>query len=132
MGVDTRDQLPTGTANVIYKPNGIFWLVRVEAHNNTNQPRSLGQTTDFVLKDGLGNTYLELSNHGTQADINGLVAKQGLKPLGDILPPGGSNSTLLIFDLPRGAQPKQLTGRVIVGGNSLSPNGQVAWNLGNR
>lgn len=132
MGVDTREQLTGDAPNIIYKPNGIFWLVRVDAANIAGQPRSLGTTTDFVLKDGLGNVYPELSNHGTQPDMRGVVVRQGFSYMSDLLPPGGSTSTLLIFDLPRGAQPKQLIARTIVGGNSVSTVGQISWGLGNK
>lgn len=132
VGVDTREQLPGGAPNVIYRPRGIFWLVRIDAANSAGQPRSLGKTTDFVLQDGLGSLYSELSNHGTQPDMRGVVVGQGFSYMSDLLPPGGSTSTLLIFDLPRGAQPKQLVARTIVGGNSVSTVGQISWGLGNK
>lgn len=131
-GVDTREELRIGASNVIYRPNGIFWLVRIDIRNDAYQPRSLVQTTDFVLSDGLGTLYPELSNHGTQADMREVAAQQGFSYLSNVLPRGGSAATLLIFDLPRGAQPKQLVARTLVGGNSVSPTGQVTWSLSNR
>lgn len=124
----TATQLPSTDPAIFYQPSGTFWVLRVEARNDTNQPRSLGTTSDFVLRDAAGRLYAELSNHGTAPGVREIPTLQGLSPMDTIVPPNGSITTLLIFDLPSDQQAAQLVGRIIQG-NSVLSNNQVVWNL---
>jgi uncharacterized membrane protein len=127
----TATRLATTDPAIFYQPSGTYWVLRVEARNDTNQPRSLGATSDFVLRDATGRLHAELSNHGTAPGVREIPTLQGLSPMDVIVPPNGSITTLLIFDLPSDQQAAQLVGRIIQGNGVLSDN-QVVWDLMSR
>ncbi|HEX8220796.1 MAG TPA: hypothetical protein VF914_16515 [Chloroflexia bacterium] len=126
--VQTRSQLPSPDPRVIYVPRGVYWVLRIDARNTLEQPRSFGGTMDFVLRDANGKLYAELSDHGREPGVRDVARLEGLNSLDMVLNQGEAGGTLLIYDIPRGVQPTQLVGRIIEG-NSVSPNGQVVWNL---
>lgn len=132
-GIDTAEQVVNPGAQQIYRPSQgeVFRLIRVDATNNSGAARSLGATTDFVLKDDLGRLYTELSDHGKAQGWREIAGIQGFSSLDAAVPPGGRTSTLLVFSMPADVQPAQLVGRIIVG-KGVSPDGQVVWNLGER
>ncbi|HEX8597138.1 MAG TPA: hypothetical protein VF952_01315 [Chloroflexia bacterium] len=124
----TRSELRGTDPQVIYKPRGVYWLVRVDVRNTLNESRSLGGTMDFVLRDANGNRYTELSNHGQAPGVREIARKEGFSYLDAVLGQGGEAAHLLIYDLPAGMQPTQLVGR-IRSGNSVLSSGQVVWRL---
>ncbi|HVF99270.1 MAG TPA: hypothetical protein VND68_05490 [Chloroflexia bacterium] len=126
--VQTRNQLPSPDPKVVYRPRGVYWVVRVDARKTLDVPRSFGGTMDFVLRDGNGRLYAELSDHGREPGVRDVARREGLNSLDMVLNQGQAGGTLLIYDIPRGVQPTQLVGRIIEG-NGVSPNGQVVWNL---
>lgn len=97
---------------------GTFWLIWVDARNDGKTTRSLGGTVDFLLKDNNGNLYAELSDHGTGGDTREIARIFGRDYLNRRLAPGGVTNTLLVFDIPSGATPTELTGRLIVDGRA--------------
>ncbi|HYP21249.1 MAG TPA: hypothetical protein VEY08_14350, partial [Chloroflexia bacterium] len=126
--VQTRNQLPSPDPKVVYTPRGVYWVLRVDARNTLDVPRSFGGTMDFVLRDANGRLYAELSDHGREPGVRDVARREGLNSLDMVLNQGQAGGTLLIYDIPRGVQPMQLVGRIIEG-NGVSPNGQVVWNL---
>jgi hypothetical protein len=126
--VQTRNQLPSPDPKVVYTPRGVYWVLRIDARNTLDVPRSFGATMDFVLKDANGKLYAELSDHGTEPGVRDVAKREGLNSLDMVLNQGEAGGTLLIYDIPRGVRPTQLVGRIREG-NGVSPNGQVAWSL---
>jgi hypothetical protein len=126
--VETRTQLPSPDPEVVYRPGGVYWLIRIDTRNTLAQSRSFGGTTDFVLRDSSGRLYAELSDHGMAPGVREVARSEGLSPLDVVLGQGEAAATLLIFDIPTGVQPTQLVGRIIVPGG-VSPSGQLVWNL---
>lgn len=128
MWVATRSQLPSPDPEVFYRPNGVYYLVRVDVRNTLNDSRSFGGTMDFVLRDANGNLYAELSNHGRTPGVREIAPKEGFSYLDTVLDQGEAAATLLIYDIPRGVQPTQLVGRIRQG-NGVQGTGQVVWRL---
>jgi hypothetical protein len=126
--VQTRTRLRSSDPQVYYTPRGVYWVLRIDARNTLEQPRSFGGTTDFVLRDSNGRLYAELSNHGREPGVRDVARLEGLNSLDMVLNQGQTGGTLLVYDIPRGVQPTQLVGRIRTG-NGVSPNGQVAWDL---
>ena len=124
----TRSQLPSPDPEVSYRPNGVYWTVRVDVRNTLSQSRSLGGTMDFVLRDTNGNLYAELSNHGRTPGVREIARIQGFSYLDAVLDQGEEAATLLVYDIPRGVQPAQIVGRIRQG-NGVLREGQVVWNL---
>ncbi|HET6314555.1 MAG TPA: hypothetical protein VFH60_12035, partial [Chloroflexia bacterium] len=98
---------------VIYAPSGTFWLIWIDARNDYTATRSLGATVDFLLQDGNGNLYTELSDHGKGQDTRYIAPIFGRDYLNARVAPGGVTRTLLVFDLPPNATPAELIGRRI-------------------
>ncbi len=124
----TRSELLGTDPQVIYRPRGVYWLVRVDVRNTRNESRSFGGTTDFVLRDANGNRYTELSNHGQAPGVREIARREGFSYLDAVLGQGEEAATLLIYDIPVGVQPTQLVGR-IRSGNGVLRSGQVVWRL---
>jgi hypothetical protein len=107
-------------SGVTYAPFGIYWLIWIDARNDGTSTRSLGDTVDFLLKDGSGNLYTELSDHGYGAETREIARIFGRHYLNTPVAPGGVTRTLLVFDIPSGATPAELIGRRIIGGGASS------------
>ncbi|HYP40511.1 MAG TPA: hypothetical protein VEX13_09135, partial [Chloroflexia bacterium] len=116
--MNARQQINNPQTGVSYAPSGTFWLIWIDARNDGDATRSLGQTVDFLLKDNNGNLYTELSGHGTGRDTREIARIFGRDYLNARVAPGGVTRTLLVFDVPSGATPTELMGRRIIGGGA--------------
>ncbi|MDQ6692855.1 MAG: hypothetical protein M3014_00305 [Chloroflexota bacterium] len=130
--IETRKELGPVNNGLTYIPRGIFWLITVTANNNQGGTRSMGDTLDFLLKDKQGTVYTELSNHGKDPLNRQFAQAVGLDYLDTPVPSSGATRTLLLFDIPPSAQPAELIGRIIVGGDKVSSTGQVRFSLAQR
>lgn len=126
--VGTAKMLRSPDPHAMYQASGTYWLVKVSAQNSSGQAGPLVGKVDFVLKDAAGNLYPELTDHGTVPGVREISVLQGFSYVDAVVPPGGTTTVLLVFDVPRGVQPAQLVGRRIVG-DHVASTGQMAWNL---
>jgi hypothetical protein len=113
----SRQQI-SSQSGVRYAPSGTFWLIWIDARNDGTATRSLGDTVDFLLQDGNGKLYTELSDHGRGKDTREIARIFGRDYLNASVAPGGVTRTLLVFDIPSGATPAELVGRRIIGGGA--------------
>jgi hypothetical protein len=116
--MDKRQQINAPQSGVVYAPSGTFWLIWIDARNDGTSTRSLGETVDFLLKDGNGNLYTELSGHGKGKGTREIAKIVGRDYLDARVARGGITRTLLVFDIPPGATPTELMGRRIIGGGA--------------
>lgn len=127
--VEQREELDAG---VRYTAVGTFWLLWVEARNNGNSTRSLGETVDFVLTDAKGSLYAELSGHGVRPGEREFAKRLGQAYLNAPVSAGERTGTVLVFDLPEGTRPVRLTGRRIVSATRVSGQDQAWFDLTKR
>ena len=118
----TSRQQINSQSGVRYAPFGTFWLIWIDARNDGTGTRSLGDTVDFLLQDGRGSLYTELSDHGRGKDTREIARIFGRDYLNAPVAPGGITRTLLVFDLPSGVTPAELVGRRIIDGKSSLPD----------
>jgi|GEM_PF-5745714 len=118
--VESRDEITTTQPDVKYVPAGKFWLVYVDARNNGNSPRSVGQTLDFSLTDDKGTIYLERSERGNHPGVREFARVFGRDYLNKEVAPGEVTRTMLVFVMPVSSQPRTLTVRAI------GPDGKVS------
>ncbi len=128
MWVAVRSQLASTNPDAVYRPSGVYYLIRVDVRNTLNNSRSFGGTMDFVLRDSNGNLYAELSDHGRAPGVREIARQEGFSYLDRMLNQGEAASTLLIYDIPTGVHPTQLVGRIRQGNGVLGTD-QVVWRL---
>jgi hypothetical protein len=107
---------------------GTFWLAYMVYSNDSSAPRSLATTLDFAMTGSDGNLYPEYTGRAGDPQRTKIAAAMHANPLDFTAAPGQRTTTVLVFDLPPGVGPVQLIGRVVQG-DSISPYGQVAWDL---
>lgn len=128
-GTATRRQLWSDGPYRIYRPSGTFWLVYLVYSNTSTQPRSLGAAAHFTLQDAQGNTYAEVTGHGTVPGLSKVPLAEGANALDFAVQPGNHTTTVLVFDLPPGVRPTQLVAGLSSKGAG-APDMQVVWELG--
>lgn len=127
--VESRDEVTTTQPDVRYVPAGKFWLVYVDARNNGNSPRSVGQTLDFSLTDDKGTIYLERSERGKHPGVREFAPVFGRDYLNKEVSPGEVTRTMLVFVMPVNSQPRTLTVRAIGPDGKVSNTSRVRFDI---
>lgn len=127
-GIASRPVLWSVAPDTRHDPQGTFWVAYLVYRNEAAEAHSLGATLDFVLKGSDGDTYPELSEHGTDPQLRNIAVAQQANPLDYTVAAGDRTTTLLVFDLPAGVRPTALAGSILQDGQP-SNQGQVAWDL---
>lgn len=128
-GIASRPVLWSTTPDTRHDPQGTFWVAYLVYRNESAQARTLGETLDFVLTDGDGNTYPELGAHSADPQLRKIAVAQDANPIDYTVVAGDRTTTVLVFDLPAGVKPASLVGRILQDGKALNV-GQVVWVLG--
>ena len=127
-GTGARKVLWSLDPDTQHDAQGTFRLAYIVYSNDSSAPRSLAATLDFAMKGSDGNLYPEYTGRARDPQRKKIAAAMHANPLDFTAAPGQRTTTVLVFDLPPGVEPAQLIASVL-DGDSISPAGQVAWDL---
>ena len=127
-GTGTRKVLWSLEPDTQHDAQGTFWLAYIVYSNDSSTPRSLAATVDFTVEGADGNLYPEYTGRARDPQRTKIAAAMHANPLDFTAAPGQRTTAVLVFDLPAGVAAAQLIAGVLEG-DSISPDGRVAWDL---
>jgi|SRR5215211_7793658 hypothetical protein len=107
------DPLPGVEGGAAVRPSGHFAIFRIDLTNRTDRPLA-PQPRDFVLGSADGMRWVNLG--GTPV-VRAYAGGTGLTPFGDVVAPGATATTVVVFDIDAGAG--RLTLRFVPAGQPI-------------